>query len=185
MPNTDEARIVSQAKRGDRDAFISLHEKHWHAIYNYFLYRLDDQQVVDDLTSEVFVRMIEKIDLYRDTGRPFISWLYTISRNILTDYYRETSKLKMQEPLNDEIMSNQKDPRVTTEHNLMIDCLKLALMYLNEEQKQMIIGKFIEGRTNLEMAQILGKTHGAIKSLQHRALASLRRAIEKEGCYEP
>ena len=185
MPNMDDAHIVRQAQHGEKNAFIALHEKYWQTIYNYFYYRLEDQQAVDDLTSDVFVRMVEKIEQYHDTGRPFITWLYTIARNILTDYYRKNNKLPIQEPLNDEIISNQDDPRKVTEHNLMIDCLKLALSHLSNEQQQVIIGKFIEGRSNIEMAQILNKTHGAIKSLQHRALASLRRAIEKEGCYEP
>lgn len=185
MPNKDVTHIVRLAQKGDRNAFISLHEKYWQTIHNYFLYRLDDLQVVDDLTSEVFVRMVEKIELYKDTRSPFIAWLYTIARNILIDFHRVNNRLQNQEPLNDEIMSNQEDPGTAAENNLMIDCLKIALTHLTDEQKQMIIGKFIEGRTNQEMAHILNKTHGAIKSLQHRALASLRKAIEKEGCYEP
>ncbi len=183
MNSTDERDLIRRAQQGDREAFAALYDHHYQAIFNYFYYRLGDQEQAEDLTADLFVRMVEKIDRYRDRGRPFLAWLYTIARNLLTDYYRRQRKEEV--PLDDLPLSDGRSPTAEVERHLAVDCLKLALRHLTEEQQQVIVHRFLEKQPIVSVARLLGKTEGAIKALQHRALAALRRAIEKEGCYEP
>ncbi len=183
MNSIDERDLVRRAQRGEREAFAALYDLHYQAIFNYFYYRLGDQERAEDLTADLFVRMVEKIDRYRDRGRPFLAWLYTIARNLLTDYYRRQKGQEV--PIDDLPLSDGKSPVAEVEHRLAVDCLRLALQHLTTEQQEVIIHRFLEKESISRVAELLGKTEGAIKALQHRALAALRRAIEKEGCYEP
>jgi RNA polymerase sigma-70 factor (ECF subfamily) len=150
----------------------------------YVYYRVSDQATAEDLTAEVFVRMVAKIRHYRHRGKPILAWLYTIARNLTTDYYRRNGR-NPRMPLDERLVAGSGNPVTAVEGRLAADCLRRALCHLTEAQKLVIVAKFVEDRSNREVARLLGKTEGAVKSLQHRALASLRRAIEKEGCYEP
>ncbi len=180
----NEKEIIHRAQRGDRDALATLYREHYSAIFNYFFYRLGDQTTAEDLTAEVFVRMVDKIDGYRYRGKPILAWLYTIARNLLINY-RQRAENAPKLPLEERLVASDGNPVQAAERRLTVDCLQLALNYLTDVQRQVIIGKFIEGRSTAEVAKILNKTEGAIKSLQHRALGALRRAMEKENCYEP
>ncbi len=181
----DESILIHKAQRGDRQALAALHDRHYQAVFTYFSLRLDDPALVEDLTADVFVRMVRKLGAFRTGRRPLLAWLYTIARNRLTDYYREQKKEAGHLPLREALIAAQDSPQREAERHLAADCLRRALRYLTEEQRLVILGKFIEDRSNADVASLLQKTEGAVKSLQHRALAALRRAIEKEGCYEP
>jgi RNA polymerase sigma-70 factor (ECF subfamily) len=87
--------------------------------------------------------------------------------------------------MNDRLVAPSGGPEVAAESALSADCLRLALEHLTEDQRLVILLKFVDNRTNAEAAAVLGKTEGAVKSLQHRALSALKRAIAQEGCYEP
>lgn len=185
MIDFDDAQVVQRAQAGDRQAFGLLHDRYHQAIYTYFFYRVNDVSTAEDLTAEVFVKMVEKIDKYRPKGKPVLAWLYTIARNLLTDHYRKEARTPEMLALDERLVSRSDNPAQEAERGLDEACLRAALRHLTEKQRLVIIGKFIEKRSNIEMAEILKCKEGAIKSLQHRALAALRRAIEKEGCYEP
>jgi RNA polymerase sigma-70 factor (ECF subfamily) len=148
------------------------------------LYRVNDVQVAEDLTGEVFLRLVTKIDRFTYRGRPILAWLYTIARNLLVDHQRKQAQAGMLE-LEDRLATSDPSPPEVAERGLTRDCLIRSLKNLTEEQQRVILHRLIEGRSNAEVASLLGKTEGAIKSLQHRALASLRRAVTKERCYEP
>jgi RNA polymerase sigma-70 factor (ECF subfamily) len=135
------------------------------------------------MASQVFVRMVEKLDSFRPRGRPLLAWLYTVARNLITDHYRRQERAT-QLPLDESLVAVDDDPVRDAEQRLLADCLAKVLDLLTEEQRQVILTKFIEGYANVEVARMLGKTEGAIKSLQHRALAALRRGLERERCYE-
>jgi RNA polymerase sigma-70 factor (ECF subfamily) len=185
MPD-DEARLIQLAQRGDAGACAALYNQHYDAVFRYCYYRLSDVPLAEDLTSEVFVRMVEKLDTFRPRGRPLLAWLYTIARNLVTDVYRnkgQATHLPLEEALamsidGDRVLSQRVDRRLSA------DCLAAALEHLTGEQRQVILFKFIEDLDNAQVARLLSKSEGAIKSLQHRALQALRRALEKERCYE-
>lgn len=178
-----EQQLIQRAQCGDRQAFADLYERYQPAIYNYLYYRIDDPDCAEELTCEVFARMVQNIRRYHNQGQPFLAWLYTIARNLRIDYYRENGKAQMVE-LDEMILSEDQSPAETLEIHLKAECLKKVLPYLTEDQQFVILAKFVEGRDNTEIALLMDKPEGAIKSLQHRALATLRRAIEKVGWYE-
>ena len=176
----DEIQLIQRAKRGDRTAFAEIYDRHQPAIYRYIFYQVSDAATAEDLTGEVFVRLVEKIDRFTYRGRPLLAWLYTIARNLVADYHRRAAK---SEPLSldEQLVADAVDPETAAEHSLTQDKLTAAIVHLTEDQRQVILLKFIEGLDNETVAQTLGKTVGSVKSLQHRALGALRRILEQNG----
>lgn len=181
----DEAKLIGRAREGDPGAYAALYDRHYDAVYRYCYYRLGDGEEAQDLAAEVFCRMVEKLDTFRPRGRPLLAWLYTIARNLVTDSYRQNGRaqhLSLDEatPVAGE---GENDLGRALDRHLEARRLARALTHLTEEQRQVILLKFIEDLSNAEVAGHLGKTEGAIKSLQHRALDALRRALHREDCY--
>jgi RNA polymerase sigma-70 factor (ECF subfamily) len=185
MPD-DETRLIRSAQNGDEAAFAALYDRHYDAVYHYCYYRLRDVKLAEDVTSEVFVRMVDKLDTFKIRGRPLLAWLYTIARNLIIDTTRRRGRIAhlSLDRAKDRPSEGEGQVVAHVERRLQADCLAAALQYLTESQRRVILLKFVEGHTNAEAAKVLKKTEGAIKSLQHRALNALRRALEKERCYE-
>jgi RNA polymerase sigma-70 factor (ECF subfamily) len=173
---SDEAKLVALAQRGDRSAIAEIYERHHSAIYRYVYYRVGDTATAEDLTGTVFVRVVEHLDGFVYQGRPLLSWLYTIARNVVVDHRRRTSGRTIV-PLDESLVTGALDVERAAERALVQRQLAAALNRLTEEQRQVILLKFIEEMSNEEVADVLGKTVGAVKSLQHRALASLHRVL--------
>jgi RNA polymerase sigma-70 factor, ECF subfamily len=182
----DEARLIRQAQRGDAVACAALYDRHYDAVFRYCYYRVNDVSLAEDLASEVFVRMVEKLDSFRIRGRPLLAWLYTIARNLVTDAYRNDGRASHL-PLEEASTVSTDGERALVQRvdrRLSADCLAAVLDRLTCEQRQVILLKFVEDLNNAQVARLMAKSEGAIKSLQHRALNALRRALEKERCYE-
>jgi RNA polymerase sigma-70 factor (ECF subfamily) len=185
MPD-DEARLIQLAQKGDDEACAVLYERNYDAVYRYCYYRVGDVKLAQDVAGEVFVRMVEKLDTFRMRGRPLLAWLYTIARNLVTDLHRRNGRerhlpLGAATALGDDSEANLARG---VDRRLQAECLAAALRHLTEDQRQVIVLKFMEDRPNGQIARILGKSEGAVKALQHRGLHALRRAIDREGCYE-
>ncbi|MDY6875123.1 MAG: sigma-70 family RNA polymerase sigma factor [Chloroflexota bacterium] len=178
--SNDEARLIQRAKEGDPAAFAEIYDQHQPAVYRYIFYRVDDVATAEDLTSEVFVRLVGKVDHFTYRGRPLLAWLYTIARNLVTDYRRRAGRAIML-PLDEQLVAETDDLGRAAERGFAQRRLAAALTHLTEDQRQVIILKFIEGLNNAEVALVLGKPVGAVKSLQHRALLALRRILERNG----
>jgi len=179
-----ERELIQRAQSGDAAACAALYDAHYDAVYRYCYYRLGDVVLAQDLSSEVFVRMVEKLRTFQPRGRPLLAWLYTIARNLIADRHRRQGQATHL-PLDEALTVGHADPTRDVERRLVSDCLALALQYLTEDQRRVILLKFLENYSNAQVARLLKKPEGAVKSLQHRALAALRRALEKERCYEP
>jgi RNA polymerase sigma-70 factor (ECF subfamily) len=184
MYRHDEARLVRRAKRGEPTAFAEIYAHHHDAVYAYLYYRFNDVQVAEDLTGEVFLRLVPKVGRFSYLGRPILAWLYTIARNLLIDHQRKQAQLDRVD-LEEEWTTTAPRPPEVAERGLTTDFLIRSLKHLTEDQQRVILHKLLEGRTSSQVADLLGKMEGAVKSLQHRALASLSRAILKKRCYEP
>jgi RNA polymerase sigma-70 factor (ECF subfamily) len=179
LPN--EADLVRRAKRGEPAAYATIYEQYQPIIYTYIFYRVESAPLAEDLTAEVFVRMVEKIQTFTEQGRPILAWLYTIAGNLVVDHYRREGRVtwvQLQEDDGKEASKNKPDEII--EAYLDQDKLVRALQHLTKEQYQVILLKFVEQRTNAEVGTILGKSEGAIKSLQHRAIDTLRRIMRAE-----
>jgi len=182
MP-VDERQAIQQAQKGDAEALVTLYRRYYDAIYTFLYHRTRNQELAEDLTADVFERMVEKIATYRQTSRPFLAWLYTLARNRLIDVLRREARAPQWEPLDAELHTPQAaSPEVITEHRLTAECLHRVLTQLTPDQQQVIALKFLQGYRNEEIAARMGKPVGAVKSLQFRALAAMRRILKEEPC---
>lgn len=179
---TTEAALIKRAQNQDADALLELYERYYMSILNYVGYRVFDRECAEDLTADVFVRMVEKIDTFIPGKRPFLAWLYTIARNLIVDNLRRQAKVTIL-PIEEEVFSIYTE---SYENELIFvrESLRNALEKLTEEQRQVIVLKFVESRKNGEVAELMGKNERAIRSLQYRALAALQRVMEKDGWHE-
>lgn len=169
----------------EREAmFAQIYQQYHTAVFNYVYFRVGDKHLVEDLTADVFVRLVEKYDLSSRGGRPILPWLYTIARNLVIDHQRRKKRVQWSSLESVHLATPATATGQAVQERLTSECLSRALGYLNEEQRRVILLKFIERRKNAEIAQVLGKSEGAVKALQHRALRALRMALNKEQCYE-
>ena len=175
-----EAELVARLKTYDEQAIRQVYRTYADAIYRYALYQSGDPLLAEDVAGEVFVRMMESIGNFTYRGAPISAWLYRIARNLVVDHQRRGNRLK---PL-DQVEHTRfvsDNPVELAEKRLGWEELRTALSELTDEQRQVIILKFVENLQNQEVAEIVGKNEGSVKALQHRALRSLRRVLERRG----
>jgi len=177
MPR-EEATLLQRAKEGDPAAFAEIYDEYQPAIYRYVLYRVDDIATAEDLTSEVFVRLVKNIDRFTYRGLPLLAWLYTVARNLVADHYRHTRQL-VPLSLAENSATDVTDPEEAAERGLTQHKLAVAMASLTEDQRRVVLMKFVEGMDNEMVARALGKSVGAVKALQHRALAVLRGILRR------
>jgi len=180
----DEIRLIRRAKEGDPAAFAEIYDRYQPAIYRYVFYRVADTATAEDLTSEVFLRLVEGIGRFTYRGRPLLAWLYTIARNLVTDHYRH-GRGPAPLPLDEGLPATADDPEEAVVHRMTQQRLAAAIAHLTEDQRQVLLLRFVEGLDNETVAQVMGKSVGAVKALQHRALAALRRILERKGEARP
>lgn len=174
----DEVRIlVERAAAGNVEAFGELYSIHLDRIYRYVFYQVHNRETAEDLTEEVFIKAWRKIGKYRWEGHPFSAWLYRIAHNHVVDYFRTNRR---HEPLDVDIPADGDQPEREMEQKQIQQMLSRALAALPQQQKQIIVLKFIEGSSNRTIEQVMGKSQGAIRVMQMRALAALRRRLKEE-----
>jgi RNA polymerase sigma-70 factor (ECF subfamily) len=180
----EDAQLVVWA-RDDTAAFGELYTRYVKKIYNYIYYRTGNHHDAEDLTSRVFFRALAHIDSYTDRGVPFSAWLYRIAHNLVANWHRDRGRQKVV-PL-DEYISNDSGPTApesVTENLEDSERLLEKIRELPEERQQLLVLKFVERLSNAEIGEIMNRTEGAIKSLYHRTLLSLRDRLEDED-HEP
>jgi RNA polymerase sigma-70 factor (ECF subfamily) len=175
----DESLLIERAKRYDQKAISELYKRHVQNIYRYIYYRVGDVNVAEDLTADVFLRALEGLAGFTYRGVPFSAWLYRIAHARVMDHFRQQARRELL-PLDERLVATGKGPQATVEARLDCEELQSAIAQLTTDQQQVIILKFVEGLSNAEAARILGKTEGAVKALQHRALNSLQRTMRRE-----
>lgn len=178
----DENRLVHQARSGDSEAFAQLYDAYVERVYRYVCFRVADDTLAEDLTSQVFLKAWEHLDRYQPGGSPFLAWLYTIARNQVIDYYRtrkESVALDEAVALPADIQSVGEQVETRFELQAMRD----ALQFLTEDQQQVLILKFIAGMETQEIARLMKKGEGAVRALQMRALQTLAKFMEPQKAY--
>jgi RNA polymerase sigma-70 factor (ECF subfamily) len=173
----DLAQIIAKAKKGDADSLARLSEYIYARLYSYVYYRVNHKEDAEDITSEVVLKIIKALENQRGN---FHAWIYRIAANAVIDFYRrravrsEVSLSDMRGEIADTTPHFSKQI-LTQKH------LREALNHITDEQRQVILLRFIEEYDNEETAKIMGKSVGAVKVLQYRALRSLRKYFEKKG----
>jgi RNA polymerase sigma-70 factor (ECF subfamily) len=169
-----EPSLMRQAQSGDRAALAELYNEHWPAIFRYLYYRVGNRQAAEDLTAEVFARMLEALPRYRPTAVPFKAWLFKIARNLAVDHFRRGGG-RVDASLDPEMENHmEEDPYSRVARSLTSDRLQNALSTLSPEQRDVVIMRIIGEMPIGEVAQALGKSEDAIKGLQRRGLIALR-----------
>ena len=169
----NEEALVRRAADGDAEAFGDLYVRHLEQIYRYVFYKIGDEGKAEDLTEEVFLSAWEAIDEYEPQGHPFSSWLYRIAHNAVVDHYRTE---KDESPLDSVAFTPAADglgPEETLLKKRELSRLVRGVARLSDEKQELIILRFVEGLPHAQVAEILNKTEGACRVMQHRALAEL------------
>ncbi len=180
VEQNDEPRLVARAVKRDAAAFGILYETHLDRIFRYIYYRVGSNGEAEDLTEQVFLKAWEAIDRYESRGVPFVAWLYRLAHNLVIDQYRAR---RVTVPLED--VGEAEEPGLdvvdAVEDKLDAEEIRLALRKLSAEHQQLIVLRFVEGLSHAEVAQITGKSEGATRVVQYRALQALARALQSEG----
>ena len=179
-----DSALVARAKQ-DPEAFGLLYERYVERIYNYIYYRTSNHHEAEDLTARTFYRALKQIPRYVDRGAPFLAYLYRIAHNLVANWHRDNSRRQIIS-LDESVAALLKwrDPAVVAEEQSKKederDWLLETVRHLPPERQQLLILKFTERMSNIEIAQVMGRTEGAIKSLYHRTLLALREELAQE-----
>jgi RNA polymerase sigma-70 factor, ECF subfamily len=176
----DLRRLVELAQRGDREALEALYLLHFDRIYSYLHMSVGNRHDAEDLTTQTFLRMLEAIGRFRWRSAPFSAWLFRIAHNLAMDHFRSTKRWQPEEevpePEGAEESSAEEDALASIGRQSMLELIE----GLSHEQQQVLTLKFVFNFSNGEAATILDKSEGAVKSLQHRALASLQKQVTRD-----
>ena len=162
------------------EAVGELYDRHHARIFRYLWSRLRDPQLAEDLTGEVFVRMVRDLPGFRPRGIPFQAWLYRIAHNLSVDHQRAQGRHPLVSLDNAEsLQAEGQDPEARVERQLTVERVEKALDALDPTQREVVVLRFLAGLSLREVAAALTKTVAAIKSLQHRGLVALRVALDE------
>ncbi len=174
--------VLAKAVEGDLEAFSVLYKENVQRIYTYIYYRTGNKHDAEDLTARVFQRALGHIRKYEDKGIPFSAWLYRIAHNLVANWHRDHSRKKEisidETPME---LPGAEMPESSMIKNQEVGELLTNVRRLPADRQMLLILKFVDGLTNMEIAAIMGKSEGAIKSLYHRTLLQLRSRIEQDG----
>ena len=175
--------IVRRAQGGDANAFGELYDRYVDVVYRYVHYRVSSTALAEDLTSETFLRALRRITSYTWQGRDFGAWLVTIARNLIADHYK-SGRYRMEVATSDLVEAgadrSEEGPEGAVLAGLTNEVLLDAVKQLNSEQQECVVLRFLQGMSVTETALAMGKTEGAIKALQYRAVRTLGRMLPKE-----
>jgi RNA polymerase sigma-70 factor, ECF subfamily len=171
--------LVDRAQKGERAALEELYLIHFDRIYSYLHVSVGNRHDAEDLTTQTFMRMLESIGKFRWQSAPFSAWLFRIAHNLAMDHFRANRRWQPEE----DVPEPEPDESTSAEAGALESIGRKSMLELIEdlspEQQQVLTLKFVFNFANAEAATILGKTEGAIKSLQHRALVSLQKQLER------
>lgn len=175
----EDGELVKLSKE-DKGAFGELYERYMPKMYSYIFYRTSNQHDAEDLTARVFFRAMSHIGSYVDKGLPFQAWLYRIAHNLVANWHRDQGRRKII-ALDDYVGHSLKSesPDRLAEELEEREQLMEAIQGLPEDRQQLLLLKFIDQLSNAEIGQIMSRTEGAIKSLYHRTLLSLRDELQR------
>ncbi len=178
----DNEQALIERSKSDADAFGELYERYVDRIYNYIYYRVGDPAEAEDLTARVFHRALGHIEDYQSRGAPFAAWLYRIAHNLVANWYRDRSRhknIRLDDVL--AMAAHGATPQHLAEQSEAAQTLQRAMRQLPPERQQLLILKFSDELSNAEIARIMGRTEGAIKSMYHRTLLALRAELAALG----
>jgi len=176
---SEEENLVLRAQQQDQQAFAQLYEEHFDKIYRYVALRIGNKIEAEDVTQQVFLKALQSISSFRWRGIPFSAWLFRIAHNQVVDYLRKKTK-QATVPIGESTVSLIDGPQLLVERKLDIEQLLLAVKRLTQAQREVISLRFAGELPVAQVAKVMGRSQGAVKALQHSAIAALRKALSAE-----
>lgn len=181
MPTTEpEAALVERAIRRDAEAFGALYDRYFDRVYRYARLRVGNAADAEDVTATVFLSAWRAIDRFSPKhDASFAGWLFRLAHNAVVDRYRRAREdISLDgEALRSEEVALLANPEGLLEWRLTVDELHHALLALTEEQREVVLLRFVEGLSAREVGDILGKQEGTVRGMQFRAIEALRRIL--------
>ncbi len=175
----DERTLVRRAIARDRDACGALYDRHVVRVYRHIYYMVGNPTEAEDLTAQAFLQAWLAVDRYQMRGAPFASWLLRIAHNLGVSYLRSRKEsAQLPETLVDH--TRQRNPEEVLQQKMEGERVRQAILKLRDEQRQVIMLRFVEDLDYREVAEILGKSVAAVRVIQHRALNALRKQMQRE-----
>ena len=173
----NDSQLIIRA-RSDAAAFVQLYRGHYDAVFRYCVHRLFERHAAEDVTSQVFLKVVESFHSFEGNGRQFRSWLYRIATNAVNDYLRKTARRSVLLKAACEQADNEAaDCRESSEK---LAVLKEAILTLKPRHQTIITLRFFENLKPTEIAEVLGSSPGTVRSQLSRALAKLRKKLARD-----
>jgi RNA polymerase sigma-70 factor, ECF subfamily len=173
--------LVDLARGGDSEAFGQLYDFYQPSVYRFVYYRVATSQLAEDLTSETFFRALRAISSFQWQGKDFGAWLMTIARNLVVDHYKSArSRLETSMPSIGDREETAANPEEHVLQSLTNELLREKLAELPGDQQECLVLRFLNSYSIAETAKVLGKSDGAVKQLQLRAIRNLARLMPED-----
>lgn len=171
---------MKAAQSGDASAFGELYERYRDPVFRYCLSRTGARHEAEDLVADVFLRAMEALDRYEDRGLPFVAFLFRIARNAAIDRARRT---RPDMSMDDLVNHPESGQNVEFEAVRLLEqqALVTAMSKLKPDYREVLLLRFVEGYGAAEVGKMTGRSEGAVRTLQHRALERLRHELERAG----
>lgn len=176
-----DSTLIARAKE-DPQAFSLLYERYVDRIYSYIYYRTGNHHDAEDLVARTFYRALKHLSRYVDRGAPFSAYLYRIAHNMVANWHRDHSRRQIVS-IEGEMLATTagNEPGTVVEEADRQETLLESVRRLPPDRQQLLILKFVDGMSNAEIAKVMGRTEGAVKSLYHRTLVALRQELTSQG----
>jgi len=181
MHEESDSALIARAQEKP-EAFSLLYERYVGNIYNYVYYRTGNHHDTEDLTARTFHRALKHFPRYVDRGAPFSAYLYRIAHNMVANWHRDRSRRHIISLDETTLAASRREgPAAMAEASDEQETMLHAVRQLPEDRQQLLILKFVDQMSNADIAQVMGRTEGAIKSLYHRTLVALRQDLIGSG----
>src|SRR5947208_5822902 len=173
-------RLVERGQEGERGALEELYLIHFDRIYSYLPMSVGNRHDAEDLTTQTFLKMLESIKRFRWQSAPFSAWLFRIAHNLAMDHFRAARRWQPEEDVPEPHGEEEPSAEAQASQSIGRQSMLELIENLSQAQQPVLTLQFVFNFPNAEVATILGKTEGAVKSLQHRALVSLQKQVSRD-----
>jgi RNA polymerase sigma-70 factor (ECF subfamily) len=180
LQKTDDDKLIARAAKGDREAFGALYERYVFRVFRHVYYLTSDTHAAEDLTAQTFLNALEAIPRYEMRGVPFLAWLLRIGYNLTVNHKKVRANGNAPLPETMEALGDTYSPEAACEAKADGEQVWDGVRTLRGDQRQVIVMRFIDGLSYLDIAKVLGKSIGAVRVIQYRALCALRRRLEDD-----
>ncbi len=178
LKEADDAELIAQAAKADREAFGALYERYVFRVFRHVYYLTNDTHMAEDLTAQTFLNALEAIHRYEMRGVPFLAWLLRIAYNLTVNHKKVRKNGTAPLPETVQVEGTLYSPEASCEAKADGERVWEGVRRLRGNQRQVIVMRFIDGLNYSDIAKVLGKSVGAVRVIQYRALCALRKRLE-------